>query len=290
MECKHIFSRGVKAGKQCTSIAKHNGKCTLHSKKQVHIPKGEPGGGETITLTFGDCAENHHGMQEIGQKALTGLNFTDLKECQAFFEEREVECEMHFLSTDSSFPYAYILIVRKGVNAIVDVQQLYQEQMNLTRDKKAFMRGKVVNKIARHNLCFSDFDQEPDYENGKGTVVSFDRLPILSTIRYFLGNLISKMKNLQCEANYYYDTKKTYIGFHGDTERKIVVAVRIGESFPIHFQWFLEGQPIGELFSFVLNSGDMYFMSEKAVGSDWMKKKIPTLRHAAGDKKIVVTW
>jgi hypothetical protein len=26
------------------------------------------------------------------------------------------------------------------------------------------MYGRVVNKRARHNICFSDFDQEPDYE------------------------------------------------------------------------------------------------------------------------------
>jgi hypothetical protein len=35
----------------------------------------------------------------------------------------------------------------------------------------------------------------------------------------------------------------------------------------------------------MLNHGDLYVMSEKAVGQDWKRKVIPTLRHAAGAKK-----
>ncbi len=34
--------------------------------------------------------------------------------------------------------------------------------------KKAFMRGRVVNKKARWNNCYADFDQQPDYENRRG--------------------------------------------------------------------------------------------------------------------------
>ena len=34
-----------------------------------------------------------------------------------------------------------------------------------------------------------------------------------------------------------------------------------------------------------LNHGDMYIMSEKAVGNDWKLKNKPTLRHAAGAAK-----
>jgi hypothetical protein len=36
----------------------------------------------------------------------------------------------------------------------------------------------------------------------------------------------------------------------------------------------------------MLNHGDIYIMSDKAVGYDWKKRKIPTLRHAAGCKKF----
>ncbi len=51
--------------------------------------------------------------------------------------------------------------------------------MDLEWYKKAFMYGRVVNKHARHNLCFDDVSQKSDFENGKGSVINFEILPIL---------------------------------------------------------------------------------------------------------------
>jgi hypothetical protein len=42
---------------------------------------------------------------------------------------------------------------------------LWDEQVELDVDKKAFMKGRVVKTRAGWNLCFADYDQEPDYEN-----------------------------------------------------------------------------------------------------------------------------
>jgi hypothetical protein len=57
-----------------------------------------------------------------------------------------------------------------------------------------------------------------------------------------------------------------------------IESARLGASLPLHFQWYLEGG-IGER---ILIPLDMYVMSEKAVGTDWKKRKIKTLRHATG--------
>ena len=54
---------------------------------------------------------------------------------------------------------------------------------------------------------------------------------------------------------------------------------------PLHYQWFQRSAPVGERVRMLLGHGDLYAMSEKAAGTDWMKKVIPTLRHAAGAKK-----
>jgi len=51
---------------------------------------------------------------------------------------------------------------------------------------------------------------------------------------------------------------------------------------PIYFQWFYQLKPVGERIKIPLDPGDIYVMSEKAVGSDWKKRLIPTLRHATG--------
>lgn len=151
----------------------------------------------------------------------------------------------------------------------------------------AFMYGRVVNKHARWNVCISDYEQEPAYEDGKGRVVNFNNLPITKAIREKLPEyLVNKTVNLNAEGNYYYDTSKCGIGMHGDFERKIVVAVRLGESIPLHYQWFLRNEPIGERCILNLNHGDIYVMSSKSVGWDWKSSSFPTLRHAAGCEKF----
>ena len=88
------------------------------------------------------------------------------------------------------------------------------------------------------------------------------------------------------EGNRYYNLKNTGIGFHGDTERVVVICISIGcDNYPMRWQWFKDGMPVGESIDITLNCGDVYIMSEKAVGADWKLRSIYTLRHAAGAKK-----
>jgi len=147
----------------------------------------------------------------------------------------------------------------------------------------------VLNKHARHNLCFDLHAQEPQYEKGKGTIVPYSVVELLGFIRTslpsFLGN--EKARDLKCEGNYYYDPSKCGVGFHGDEERKRVVGLRLGHSLPLHYQWFNRCRPIGERVKTLLHHGDIYIMSEKASGYDWRKNSLITLRHAAGCKKYL---
>lgn len=251
---------------------------------------------ETITLTFGDCAENHKNMQKIGEPSKSGFSKKELDEAKKYFEDRGVVCEMVDLKSllqqsevKCTLTDAYLLIIRGGVNSLLhdtdrNADDLFNEHSQLKWDSKAFMYGRVVNKKARHNLCYSDFEQTADYENKKGTVISFNSVPILRNIRDKLHTVMGSEKahKLQCEGNRYYDIRSTYIGFHGDAERHIVIAVRLGKSFPLHYQWYHRSEKIGQLYTTVLNHGDMYIMSEKAVGTDWKKSSGYTLRHAAG--------
>jgi hypothetical protein len=193
------------------------------------------------------------------------------------------------------FEDAYIYICRDGVNKLVDLEKLKEEQFNLEPDRKAFMKGRVVNKHARGNLCFADEGHDADYENKKGTVVEFKDVPYTSLLREkfhdLLGDKLTEIlgenKKLYCEGNYYFDIKKCGIGFHGDSERRIVIGIRLGDTIPLHYQWFYRSKPIGKRIKFDLNDGDIYFMCKKAVGTDWKRKVFPTLRHAAGSKKYL---
>ena len=245
---------------------------------------------QTFTLTFGDQAENHAGMQKLGTMAAEGFSRDDLERGRLWFLERGAEPVLYDLR--SLLPLgvhgaeAYLLVVPGGVSKIVSADELYREQEGLEKDTKAFMYGRVVEKRARHNLCFGEAAQEPNYEQGMGRVVAFDQVPLLNRLRQTLSEVIGeKGRGLMAEGNYYYDLQNCYIGYHGDSERKKVIAVRLGAPFLFHYQWFSWSKPVGAHGQIPLNHGDLYIMSEKAVGTDWKTKKVPTLRHAAGDPK-----
>lgn len=246
---------------------------------------------DTITLTFGDCAENHKGMQKIGNTDDSkGFSNGELKKYKKFFEDKGYKTKLiklNKLIDEEDADKATLLIVKNGIECFVDKKELYDEINNTKKDTKAYMYGRVVNKKARYNNCFSDFSQEANYEEKKGTIINFKDVENLQKLRNNLCDLTER-KELQCEGNYYYDVNKTFIGFHGDSERKIVIGCRLGKSFNIYFQWYYKGEKQGKLLKKKLRNGDIYFMSKKAVGTDWKTKNEFTLRHAAAKNEDLI--
>ena len=239
----------------------------------------------TITLTFGDRGENHAGMQIIGELG-QGLTPQELAAAMALFARDEFDCEMHDLNqeggVDDAAP-ARVLVVRNGVNVACTERELFNEQRVLPVDKYAKMYGRVVNKRARWNLCFADFAQEPDYEQGKGRIIDFRAVPFTSLLRQTLGAYIPGAERLICEGNYYHELQ-SYIGWHGDAERRRVIAVRLGAPMNLYYRWYRGSTPVGQMITIALQPGDVYIMSDKAVGWDWRSNRTGlTLRHAAGN-------
>ena len=120
---------------------------------------------------------------------------------------------------------ASLLIIRNGIKQILDESpdNMLDEQLGFEWDTKYWdsKSNKVLNKRARYNVCYGNFNQEPDYENKKGRIVSYDELPILNKWRNKLGDIFgSKSSNLEMEGNFYYDITKCGINFHGDSERR----------------------------------------------------------------------
>eukprot|EP00045_Choanoeca_perplexa_P004323 m.37492 g.37492 ORF g.37492 m.37492 type:complete len:191 (-) comp12511_c0_seq1:54-626(-) len=171
---------------------------------------------------------------------------------------------------------------------------MFEELHQLSWDKKAFMYGRVCNKRARYNLCFDDKSQEPDYEQHQGRIYAFDKVPSLKTIREAIpAKIDARFPNLVAEGNYYYKSD-TGIGFHGDAERKVVIAARVASQEPapttcqpLVYQWYYRNAAVGSRIVIDLNPGDVYIMSSKAVGTDWKSSSKYTLRHATGSKKYI---
>jgi hypothetical protein len=257
-----------------------------------------------VTITLGDMAENHVGMEQIGNMVPIGQGFNlhDLTEIKQRFDNLGIETELinlnsndlNQIDTTINLPSAYLLIIRNGIDAILSIEsnytkeQMFAEHCALDVDKQAFMYGRVVNKKARWNLCFDNNASEPSYTEGKGRIVSWNDIPITNTIYQNLETYFGpKSAALKGEGNYYYDITKCGIGYHGDSERRKVIGLRLGDSLPIHYQWYYNSNAIGTRMSFSLNGGDIYIMSEKTVGTDWKRKNSYTLRHATGCDKFI---
>jgi hypothetical protein len=44
-----------------------------------------------------------------------------------------------------------------------------------------------------------------------------------------------RVAGLPAEGNFYFDASQTGIGFHGDSERRVVIAARLGVSIPLRW-------------------------------------------------------
>jgi len=266
---------------------------------------------ERIAITCGDAGENHQGMSmegNLGEEG-TGFTITDLKNIKKYLEERGKECEyIDLYNTKEAGLYntkeAGVLILRNYISED-DIQKLYDELTSVEWDTKYYdtRRQKVLNKNARENLLFlKGKSQEPDYENKKGRIVDINSLPQFNLVLDNLFEIINKetngkATNLIAEGNRYLKQKIVNnklkkvnhgIGWHGDAERRKVICISIGgKNFPMYWQWFYKHKPINDKpFKILLNSGDIYIMSEEAVGQKWKNSSQYTLRHCAGHENF----
>jgi hypothetical protein len=257
----------------------------------------------TMTFTFGDVAENGPPPMEkiVGRLGALdrGLSLTDLQGAYRVCKARALRpviVDLRALLDDddaAAAEPAYLLLV-DGWLPRADADALYREQAGLQWDSRAKMRGLVKNKVARHNLCFADRSQEPDYDAGKGRVYHFRDVPRLLAVQQQLPTYFGeKAAELPGEGNKYYrmhgGARGCGIGFHGDAERVVVIALRVGAMRQLHYQWYRHGGPVGRRGVVAIPHGAMYAMEHKATGNDWKRRSggVLTLRHAAGDAKYL---
>ena len=270
-------------------------------KWKRYIFKGE----QTLTITLGDLAENHIKMQKIGKKGKRGYRIEEVEKFKEEFEALGAKCYMANLNLglvgtkyEGKGEPARVLLVKKGIYAIlgkVGSDLLAELDRDEWMDDKIWSdkHGGVVNKNARFNNCYGKESQEADIANRKGTVIGYDKVPLLKKIVDWFNrkNIEIMGKNdaveLVGETNKYY-LKICGIGAHGDSERFMANGIRLGATIPLGYRWRIGGMGVGKVM--VLNNiedGDIYIMSGKAVGFDWKKRSKLTLVHAAGAAKYM---
>ena len=116
----------------------------MHNYKYYKIKKMTS---KVITLTFGDMAENHVGMEQMVDEG-EGYNLEMIRDKM---ENLGIKSTIIDLSRN-----AYILVIKNPLPILLDDKEanikMFNEQLKLNFDKKAFMYGRVVNKHARWNL------------------------------------------------------------------------------------------------------------------------------------------
>ena len=256
---------------------------------------------EAWSITICESGENHTGMQIIGEKAEQGFTIEELKEANIRFQDAGAKTLYYDLKQlglneepdrFNRAEDAGILVIKNAVQVLGGDEVKFRKAMKaIDCDKEYFdvRRGKKLNKRARHNVCFAYYSQEPDIDNKKGRIVNINSQKqlknVIDNLYLYLGE---KARGLIAELNHYYDVSKCGIGFHGDTERRIVICVRLGDSFPMHYYWYENSKRVGKRIEIPdLEEGDIYIMSDKACGWDWKLRKYRrlTLRHAAGCSK-----
>jgi len=197
--------------------------------------------------------------------------------------------ELSGLAASDAVPDAHVLVIRDGVNKLTsgNIGEVKRELLEKEVDTKYFAYGQVRNKHARHNFMFGTHAQTANYEEKKGTIYPWDANPAVDALRRSASELLNLADQLSVgEVNHYFDVSKCGIGWHGDGERRVVIGARVGasEGMPLMFHCHNNGKPIGETVKVDLADGDVYVMSENAVGERW-KTKGAHWRHAAGSAK-----
>jgi len=254
----------------------------------------------TWSLTVGNGGENHTGMEFLGKlrERGEGWDLNRLLYAKGILENVFGKTvELHNLNEECldnvSIPEdktpkdAYLMVVRGFLTP--EVHEKFKEEMKSYEwDRKYWdtRRGKVLNKLARANVCFGETGRAAAYEEGKGTIIGYDQSPLVGKLLQTV-EILMKDQDLIVEGNQYDDVAKNGIGPHGDTERVCVACLRVGASMPMKFGMFWKCRLRGKPFETVINGGDIYFMSEEAVGAEWKKNSKWTWRHCAGSDKYL---
>jgi len=200
---------------------------------------------------------------------------------------------------------ACVLVLRDGMQRLgVDKDVLLKQIQEVPEVDKQLLntrQNKVQTKWKRHNFNIGDKMLQSDIANGQSTLYNF-KCEFLSEAKKLrdaftkigVENKLETMTDLLAEANVYYadEYKKNNfcgIGYHGDAERprSPVIGCNVGKSRYLSFRSFYRSRYYRDETRIKLNHGDIYFMSEHAVGVNWKKSGSVVYRHRAGSLKFL---
>ena len=194
----------------------------------------------------------------------------------------------HIVDLTESCPHsceeACVLVVRPKSKTTADA--CLREVEAIKFDTFTTICGKVCNAHTRHLTFIGEEARSPNASTGEHTVLEWSQISSINRARQELAGLLGPLPCVRsgCVLKYP-DIQTSGIRFHGDGERRQTIVYRVGSSSstrPLCFQWYLKGVAVGSVVRVHLEHGDYLVSSSKAVGTDWGRKNVPTLRHATG--------
>ena len=251
-------------------------------------------------ITFGEVAILHVGGQELGEMRNEGFTVAELQGARDRVNAVGGSAQLVMLSDVlpeelRGAHEAAVLHVKGGVGTMLATpgaaDRMLGEQNEVAYDEKFWhaRQRKTMNKRARHNVLFGVAAQEASDDFQTCTVVPFSSVPTLEALRQALPTWLGPKAALPyAEGNHYFEARSG-IGFHGDAERKIVVCASLGTASTLRYQWRRprSSEPFGPMIDLEVRHGDVYVMSEKATGFDWMRRSQYRVVHAAGHAKYI---
>lgn len=237
---------------------------------------------ESYTLTFSDSSD----AKRTGK---LGFSIAELQKVQKEFEKKGFTCELIDLNivlppahVIVDTPKARVLIIRQGVRDFgtgSDADGILQKLKTLPWDDRVWFKHKPVKNPMRHHLRFG----EVEYNSDEGHVVALKSIPDIVRIRQTLNEMYSyRGVEFDVEGDRFYNPETCGREPWGDQDRRFVVGVQLGAMMKMAFTWYYHESPFSQPVVIELQHGDIFMLSDKAVGHDVNRKAIATLRRTCG--------
>lgn len=237
----------------------------------------------SFSIIFEDKVEGYK-TEEIGCTSAFGFSNEELFEIQKLFPSRSQLINLKEMLPPilHDFPDVYILLIKNPfeneANELLSVctspeNSVDENITGITWDSyhvKKRKNGdiKIVPAKDKHRILFNDLSTQykrnclPQYD--LCSIYNVCRIPALMRIKNYLDSFLRFSSIV--EGYSYFDLTETYTPFHRDRDRRKMILMRLGRSFPINFKWFHGTIACSVPFSFNLDHGDLLIMSDSVNG------------------------
>ena len=188
---------------------------------------------------------------------------------------------------------------KNGIDLLIGsdaAAKLYKEQDEIRYSGRFLDKGKLKIRRAHKTMAFGVEGRDASDDYTQPTVTAFSEVPMMDKIRTSLQNLLgNRTADLEVDGTKYHTSfhekgddgkpmkKNSNKGWHGGDKRTIVIGVCLGAPVTLSFIWRLPGSQKNlddTKVSVSLTHGDVYVMSEIAIGSNWKSSSLLRCLHS----------